>query len=412
MSTSTNKQESYKKEFPLLVNHPDIIYLDSAASAQKPKHVIEGIKDFLENSYANIHRGSYFFSEKAEDIYYKSKEKYGQTIWFGADEIIYTYSATYWYNLLAQTLRYSWFLQAGDTVLVDIAEHHANLVPWQMLSRRHGIVVERIDLNEEFDFDIDDFQKKYDHNVKVVSISACSNVTGKIYDIEKIANLLRPETLFVIDGSQAIPHVSFANYACNNRIDVIIATGHKIMADTWIGMLAMRKQHIKSLQPARGWWGMIENVTKDGFSVTYWTEKFEPWTPHIVWAASLLYALEYIESIGWYEAIQKHENILINYALDRIEKNKNIILFGPNKKNKEWMSPERAGIFSFRLHSEKNTKKIGEMLAEKNIFVRAWWHCTHPLFQEHWEKWVVRLSTYIYNDISDLEKTFGIIENL
>ncbi len=403
--------QSYKPDFPIFAQDPWLIFLDSAASTQKPSYVIDNMADFLRRSYANIHRGSYSLSEKAEDIYYKSKEKYASVVWFSSDEIIYTYNATYAYNLLTQTLRYSGVLKEGDVVLVDIAEHHANLVPWQMLSERHGIIIEWIDLDANFEYDMDDFKKKYIHasdanRVKVVSISAASNVTGRIYNLEGIASLLRPETFFVVDGSQAIPHVSVADYACNARIDALIATGHKIMSDTGIGMLALRKPHIKALKPARGGWGMIDNVTTQGYTLTSGWEKFEPGTPHIVGSASLLFALEYIESIGGYPAMQKHENQLIEYALDRIHQNNNIDLFGPTT------TKNRLGIFSFRLKNQGNAKRIWEMLANENICIRCWWHCTHPLFQSHGWKGACRISTYIYNDIADLEKTFDALENI
>lgn len=398
--------KSYKQDFPLFVENPWLLYLDSAASAQKPSYVIDKMASFLQTSYANIHRGSYWLSEKTESVYYASKEKYASFVWFASDEIIYTYNATYAYNLLAQTLWYSSILQAGDVVLVDIAEHHANLVPWQMLSQRHGIIVERIDLDATFDYDIEDFKKKYTDRVKVVSLSAASNVTGKIYNLDRIAALLRNDTFFIVDGSQTVPHISVASYACRSRIDALIATGHKLMADTGIGMIAMKKEQIKTLQPARWGGGMIEDVTKDGHTLTSWWEKFEPGTPHIVGAASLLYALEYIESIGGYEAIQQYEKHLVEYALERIQKNDNIDLFG------QTTSENRLGIFAFRLKTQPTSRKVGEHLAEHNIAIRCWWHCVHPLFQSYWWKGACRLSTYIYTDLADLEKTFDILEIL
>jgi cysteine desulfurase / selenocysteine lyase len=138
--------QSYKQDFPIFEQNPGLAFLDSAASSQKPAMVIDGVSDFFRTSYANIHRGSYDLSERSEDLYNASKAAYAKLIGARANEIIYTYNATYAFNMLAQTLRYSSILQAGDVVLVDIAEHHANIVPWQMLSQRHGIIVEWIDL--------------------------------------------------------------------------------------------------------------------------------------------------------------------------------------------------------------------------------------------------------------------------
>ena len=393
---------SHKSDFPIFSKNPGLIYLDSAATAQKPQYVIDGINDFLSTSYSNIHRGAYSLSEASEDLYYASKKKVAEYIGASQEEIIYTYNATYAYNMLAQTLWYSWVLKSGDKVLVDIAEHHANIVPRQMLSQRHGIIVERIDLDDQYDYSIEDFQKKYTDNVKVVSLSAASNVTGTAYDIWKIASLLRPETIFIIDGSQAVPHLRIDVTA--NRIDALIFTGHKIMADTGIGILYLAKKHIKSWEPARWGGGMITDVTREWFKATSWWEKFEPGTPHIIGAVSLLKALEYIESIGWYEAIHSHEEALVTYALQRFAQNPKLTLLGKHTpKNRLW-------IFSFTYDGMKNHIQLGELLAQKNICVRCGGHCTHPLFHSIQQNGSCRMSTYIYTDIEDLEKVFDAID--
>lgn len=394
---------SYKKDFPIFENNPGLIYLDSAASTQKPSHVIDGMTHFLKSSYANIHRGAYSLSEISEDLYFASKKKVANLVLnCSAEEIIYTYNATYAYNMLAQTLWYSWVLQSWDTVLIDIAEHHANIVPWQMLSKRHGIIVERLDLDNDYNYNIQDFQKKYHNRVKVVSLSAASNVTWTLYNIQAISELLRPETFFIIDWSQAIPHTSID--VKKWRIDALVCTAHKMMADTWLWILYLAKNHIKSLTPARwgGW--MIEDVQKEWFKTASDVHKFEPWTPHIVWAVSLLKALEYIESIWWYEAIQQHEKELTQYALQRFQQNPKLQLFGKKDiQNRLW-------IFSFSLVDDKNHIQLWEKLAMHNICVRCGWHCTDPLFHELEQNGSCRLSTYIYNDIEDLEKTFNILD--
>ena len=397
--------QSFKKDFPIFDSNPGLIYLDSAATVQKPRHVIDGISQFFQTSYSNIHRGAYSLSEQSEDLYFASKEKVATMLLnCSADEIIYTYNATYAYNMLAQTLRYSGVLKAGDTVLVDIAEHHANIVPWQMLSERHGILVERIDLDENYDYSIEDFKKKYHDRVKVVSLSAASNVTWTKYDIAAIAAWLRPETFFIIDWSQAIPHGKID--VIGNRIDALIFTGHKIMADTGIWILYLAKRHIKSLKPARGGGGMIEDVDKVSFKLSSGWQKFEPGTPHIVWAVSLLKALEYIESIWWFDVIIAHEQQLISYTLERFAQNKKLELFG--KKSTD----HRLWIFSFVIKWNTNNIQLWEKLALENICIRCGWHCTHPLFHELEKNGSCRLSTYIYTDISDLEKIFDAIEKI
>jgi cysteine desulfurase/selenocysteine lyase len=397
--------QSFKKDFPIFIQNPDLVYLDSASTAQKPSNVIEWMRDFLQWSYANIHRGAYQISEQAEDLYIASKEKVASMV-LGCegDEIIYTYNATYAYNMLAESLWYSWVLKAGDSVLIDVAEHHANIVPRQMLSQRHGIVVEWVEINSSFGYDLQDFQKKYHDRVKVVSISAASNVTWARYNIAEISALLRPETFFIIDWSQAIPHGSID--VKKNRIDALVFTWHKIMADTWLWILYLAKHHIKNLVPARGGGWMIEDVQTSWFKAASGRQKFEPWTPHIVWAVSLLKALEYIESIGWFATIQEHEKRLVSYALERFAGNKNLkLLWVQEESNRLW-------IFSFILENTTNNIQIGEKLALENICVRCGGHCTHPLFHQLEQNGSCRASTYIYTDREDLEKLFNAIERI
>ncbi len=432
MHTST---QSYKKDFPIFATNSGLIYLDSAASAQKPAIVIDGIKEFLSQTYSNIHRGTYSISEQAEDLYYASKEACARLLSSGgmhitANEIIYTYNATYAFNMLSQSLWYSGVLKKDDIVLIDVAEHHANIVPWQMLADRHWVIIERLDIDAHFQYNIEDFKKKYTDRVKVVSLSAASNVTWVIYNLGEIASLLRHDTFFIVDGSQAVPHVgiescfefdggedsdvefSDANSTYAKRIDALIFTGHKIMADTGLGILYLAKKHIKELVPARGGGSMIEDVTQKTFTTATGRQKFEPGTPHIVGAVSLLRAIEYIESIWGYEAIINHEKQLIAYVLDRITANPNLAVFGPQTYEDENGHLTRLGIFSLTHKNLVNNIKLGEVLAMQGMCVRCGGHCTHPLFHSQNQHGSCRISTYIYNDIADLEKTFDVLEKL
>jgi cysteine desulfurase / selenocysteine lyase len=254
-----------------------------------------------------------------------------------------------------------------------------------------------------------DFQRKYTERVKVVSLSAASNVTGVIYQLDGIISLLREETFLMIDGSQLVPHapITMATQTGLTRIDAYIATGHKIMADTWLGMIRLRKPRIKKLSPARGGGGMITDVTRDGFIAGDGIEKFEPGTPHIAGAVSLLYACQYIESIGGYDAIMQHEATLIDYALEKFAAQKQLTLLGPLAPISGSVLVEekltRLGIFSFTIKDFSNHKQIGERLALKNIAVRCGWHCTHPLFHSLETQGSCRMSTYVYTEIADID---------
>lgn len=387
------------------MNNNDLIYLDSAATAQKPSHVIDGIKYFLEHDYANIHRGAYSLSEKSEDLYNNSKAAFAWLIGAHASEIIYTYNATYAFNILVQSLILSQKLKTGDKILLGIAEHHANIVPRQIASKTHWIEIERVNIDEKYDVDIVDFEKKYTSNVKIVSLSAASNVTWKIYDLKKISSLLRDDTLFVIDASQALPH--FAVDVQDLKCNALIATGHKIMADTGLGILYMQKELLSSLTPSIGGGGSIEEVSSNNYKLKSNAEKFEPGTPHIIGAISLLKAIEYMQSIGGYDTIRKHERELIEYTLEGFRKLwDKISLIWPSNNE------DRIGIFSFVASSFPNHVQLGERLAMKWICVRSWAHCTHPFFQQIEKNGSCRMSLYLYNTKEDINIFFTALKEI
>lgn len=401
-----------KSDFPVLVNNPDLVYLDSAASSQKPAEVINWVAEFLKTSYANIHRWSYSLSEKSEELFLQSKKMVAKLVNCKSSEVIYTYNSTFAFNLVAQTLCTNGKLGAGDVVLLSVLEHHANIVPWQHLSKQYGFEIDFVNIDQPTsvgkhkNFDYEDFSKKYTKNVKVVSLTAASNVTGEIIDLQKISDQLRDETFFIVDGSQGVPHfqIDFQKLEC----DFLIFTAHKIMADTGLGVLVARQELMKELEPSvvGGW--AISGVTKEWFSFKSGTEKREPGTPNIVGAVSLLRALEYFEKIWWYNTIEKLEKNLITSALDRFRNywDKLEIIGSLEANNRLW-------IFSFILNNQTNSHLIGELFAEKWICVRSWGHCTHPLFQHlNLENGSTRISLYGYNDETDLERFFEALDEL
>lgn len=224
--------QKVKSDFPLFQLHPEIVYLDNAASTQKPQLVIDGIASFLANDYANIHRGMYRLSEASELHYHKSKERVAQLLNCSAKEIIYSYNATYALNLLAQSLVKSKMLTKDDVVLVGLRDHHANSLPWMSLAEEFGFQIEFIGLDDSYQIDWDDFHKKYSDKVKVVACSQVSNVTGMVYDIQQLKKNLRPETFLVVDASQSVPNMQVDFQLLG--ADALVFTGHKIMASTGI----------------------------------------------------------------------------------------------------------------------------------------------------------------------------------
>ena len=391
----------YKNHFPLLATHPEIVFLDSASSAQKPQKVIDEMSRFFQYDYANIHRWAYDLSERSEILYDASKEKVREFLHANSrHEIVYTYNATYAFNLLARSLVKSWLLVKWDRILLSVLDHHANIVPWQMIAEEIGITIDWIPVTPEGILDLSDLESQVKW-VRVVSVTAASNVTGAITDIAKIRDIVKkedPNTLLVIDGSQSFPHFSLDVVALD--IDAYIATGHKVMSDTGIGILYAKKSLLQKMQPALAWGGAINSVTQIGYEAAGLPYRYEPGTPHIAWAISLLAALEYIESIWGYDAIASHERELVVYALERIATL-------PHEIRLIWpKSPEdRLSIFSFAF-SGRHPSDVADILAEKGICVRVGHHCTEPLHLYFWVDATLRMSLYIYNTKGDIDRFF------
>ena len=399
------ENNKWKKLFPIFDGHPEIIYLDNAASTQKPKAVIDWVSDFLKNSYANIHRGLYPLSDKSEELYYQSKCALANLINCKPGEIIYSYNSTYCFNLLAQALVNSWKLWKWDKVLLWIWEHHSNILPRKTLSKIFWFEVDFVNETKDFQIDWKDFDKKLDKHVKVVSFSHVSNVTWQIMEIEKIKKKVWDKVFIIVDGSQSVPHfpINIEEIQC----DALIMTGHKMMAHTWLWMMYLKHEHIKTLNPLILWGWTIKDVSVNDFFLQNNVDKREAWTPNIIWAVSLLKAIETIESIGWIEKIQEHEKLLIKALCEWFEKRKDFVqlVWSIKPNNRIW-------TFSFTINDEKNFNKIWDIFAKNNICIRTWWHCAYPLHKSLNIWWSARISTYIYNTLDDIQKFFEILDTI
>ena len=399
------EKNKWKKLFPLFDKHPELVYLDNAASTQKPKAVIDGVSDFLKNDYANIHRGLYSLSEKSEELYYESKCALAKLINCKPSEIIYSHNSTYCINLLAQALVNSWKLWKWDKVLLWIREHHSNILPRKNLSKIFWFDIEFVNETEDFQIDWKDFYKKFNKKVKVISLSHVSNVTWENMEIEKVREKIWNNVFFMVDGSQSVPHipVNIEQIQC----DALIMTGHKMMAQTWLGMMYLKRELIKELDPLILWWWTVKDVSIYDFSLQNNADKWEAWTPNIVWAVSLLKALETIENIWWMEKIYEHEKSLIKLLCEWFKKRKDkvILLWSLNSDNRIW-------TFSFIVDDENNFNKIWDIFAEKNICIRTGWHCAYPLHKSLNVWWSARVSTYLYNTQEDIEKFFEVLDEI
>ncbi len=387
----------YKKDFPIFSTHPELVFLDSASSAQKPKRVIDAISEYLSTNYANIHRGAYDLSMESSLLYEKAKKSVAQKLNARADEMVFTYNATYAFNLLARGLWKSGLLQSWDTILLCKADHHANIVPWQILAEEQAIQIDWVELHEDGTIDYDSLAQKLPH-AKLLSITWASNVTGEVLNLDRVLAMfdtLSTRPLFVLDGSQRFPHMTtdVVKYA----IDFYIGTGHKVMSDTGIGFFYGRKELLQKMLPAFCGGGAINSVTTEWYEAAWLPFRHEPGTPHIVGAVSILASLEYIDSIGGFEVIESYERELTTYALECFKKLPSWIrLLGSEK------GENRLGVFSFAF-ADKHPNDIAEMLADNNICVRAGHHCADPLHQSLWVRGSLRASLYIYNTREDID---------
>ena len=397
-----------RNDFPILKNNPDLIYLDSTATSQKSAYMIDGVKEYLESSYANIHRGSYDISAQSEKMYEQSKQAAAKYI--GAEnwrEIIYTANSTYALNLLAQSIWRTGLLRKWDKVLVSIVEHHANVVPWLILKEDYGIEVEYINIKDDYSLDYEDFRSKLDDNVKIVSLTHVSNVTGQVFDLENVNSLLNmrygsDRPLFIVDGSQSVPHfsVDVKTIGC----DAMFFTGHKLWADSGIGILWAKESLLAELKPIFSGGGAIWHVSKDGFTHSaQLPDKFEPGTPNLSGAVSLLKAFEYIESVWGYEKLEQIEQELTEYSLEKFKNIQWVKLIG-------WTDLEtRVWVFTFVVEGV-HSFDISDYLADHNICIRAGQHCAEPFLSSLWLVHTCRMSLYMYNTKADIDTFFEILE--
>lgn len=396
-----------KQDFPIFQTHPDLVYLDSTATSQKPAVVIDGVADYLRISYANIHRGSYEISEISEKLYEDSKKIVAKHIWADSwKEVIYTGNSTYALNILSQSIWRTGLLKAWDKVLVSITEHHANLVPWLILKEDYWIEVDFIWINDDYSLDLDELKSKLDDSVKIISLAHVSNTLGEINDMKQVWEILeekysQDKPLFIIDGSQSVPHfsVDVAEMWC----DAMFFTGHKIFADSGIWVLWAKESLLTSLKPIFSWGWAIGFVKKWEYTHSdKLPDKFEPGTPNLSGAVSLLRAFEYVESIWGYEVLESIEHDLVEYALEKFSQNKDIKLIW-------WINPNtRVGVFTFYVEWV-HSFDISDYLADHSICIRAGQHCAEPFMDFIFQKHTCRMSLHIYNTHDDIDKFFDVL---
>ncbi|EOZ4055354.1 cysteine desulfurase [Staphylococcus pseudintermedius] len=389
--------EAIIKDFPILeqqVNGKRLAYLDSTATSQKPKQVIDALSDYYERYNSNVHRGVHTLGSLATDGYEGARETVRRFIhakYF--EEIIFTRGTTAAINMIAHSYGDA-NVGEGDEIVVTQMEHHANLVPWQQLAKRQGATLKFIPMAEDGTITLEAVRETVSERTKIVAIAHVSNVLGTINDIKAIAEIAHEHGAIIsVDGAQSVPHMKVDVQDLN--VDFYSFSGHKMLGPTGIGVLYGKREHLNQMEPTEFGGDMIDFV--DLYDST-WTDlptKFEAGTPLIAQAIGLQAAIEYIESIG-FDAIHEHEQALTTYAYEQMSQIEGIDIYGPSKD-------KRAGIITFNL-KDVHPHDVATVLDTEGVAVRAGHHCAQPLM-----KWLnvsstARASFYIYNTKEDIDQ--------
>ena len=396
--------ESIRRDFPILgreVYGKPLVYLDNAATTQKPQCVIDSISDAYRNVNANVHRGIHFLSQEATDMLEAARENVRSFIGAGStEEIIFTRGTTESMNLLASSFAAA-FLKEGDEVLISGMEHHSNIVPWQIQAQRYGFTLKVIPVTDLGELDLDAFDKLIGPKVKLVSITHVSNVLGSVNPISAIINKSHSHGIPVaVDGAQSVPHISVNVKELG--ADFYAFSGHKIYGPTGIGVLYGRKELLEKMPPYQGGGEMIRKVTFQGTTYNDLPYKFEAGTPDYVGSIALGVALDYVRGIGM-EQIAAYESELCSYALKRLADIPGMRFIGN--------SPYRSGVISF-LVGQIHPSDMGTLLDRLGIAVRTGHHCAEPLMDRFGIPGTVRASFSFYNTRSEIDTLIEGIERV
>lgn len=390
--------EKIKQDFPIFnqkINDETLVYLDNAATSQIPKFVEEKVRDFNEKERANVHRGVHALGLRATNQYESSRQKVANFIGANnAKEVIFTSGCTDSLNLVAASFGEQ-NIQAGDEILVSIMEHHSNLLPWQQLAKRKQAKLNFIEINSDGLLDIENLKSKISSKTKIVALTHVSNVLGTINPIKELTDLAHEKgAIVVVDGAQAVGH--FPIDVAQLNVDFYAFSGHKMFAPTGIGVLYGKKDLLDKMPPYRLGGEMIANVTREGATWAEVPYKFEAGTPNIAGAIGLGAAIDYLQSLD-FELIQKHEQELTSYALEKLKNVLGLTIYGPQKSN------GRIGVISFNLKNI-HPHDLATALDLDGIEVRAGHHCAQPLMASLNTESTVRASLSIYNTKDDIDK--------
>ncbi len=390
-----------RSDFPILnqeVNGHPLVYLDNAATSQKPLAVLNCLRHYYEHDNANVHRGAHTLSVRATEAYEAVRDKVAQFIHAKSrQEIVYTRNATEAINLVA----YSWglnTLKPGDEIITSVMEHHSNLVPWQMVAQKTGAVIKFVGLTDSEEFDLQQFQGLLSEKTKLVTVVHISNTLGCINPVQEITRLAHQVGAKVlIDACQSLPHCPMDVQAIN--CDWLVASGHKMCAPTGIGFLYGKEAILEAMPPFFGGGEMISEVFFDHFTCGELPHKFEAGTPAIGEAIALGAAIDYLTALGM-DKIHDYEEELTAYLFKKLGQIPNLRIYGPRPNYK---GQGRAALASFNVEGI-HASDLATLLDQDGIAIRSGHHCTQPLHRLFGASGSARASLYFYNTQAEIDR--------
>ena len=401
-----------REDFPILkreINNHPLIYFDSAATSQKPRQVIEAIKNFYENCNANVHRGVHTLSQEASELHENAHEEVAKFINANSmEEIVFVRGTTEAINLVA----YAWALRKlkrKDEVLVTLMEHHSNIVPWESLSKIKRFQVKYVGVNNDGTLNYETFENAISERTRIVCLPHISNVTGVINDVKKVVKMAHEhDALVLVDGAQSVPHLPVD--VKDLDIDFLAFSGHKMLGPTGIGVLYGKHEILEEMEPFQGGGSMIKEVSFNTITrrcSISWNDlpwKFEAGTPNISGGVGLMAAVKYLKGIGM-EEVRAHERILTEYAMRRMQECEKVRVYGPKDAS------VKCGIIPFNV-DELSSHDVALFLDSHAIMIRSGFHCAQPLHEKFKLKSSARASFYIYNTREEIDRFIEVLKEI
>ena len=395
-----------REDFPILtekVHGRELVYLDNAATTQKPQAVLDAIMEGYSKWNANVHRGVHHLSQVATEKHEQARKKVAEWLNAAAEEVIFTKGTTDSINMLARSFGDA-MVNEGDEIIVSQLEHHSNIVPWQMLCERKKAVLKVIPLREDLSIDIEAYKGMLNERTRLVSVAQVSNVLGIINPVEEIIRYAHAKHIPVcVDGAQSVPHlaVDVRKLDC----DFLVMSAHKMYGPTGLGVLYGKKEWLDKLPPAEGGGEMIEHVRWDKTTYNVLPYKFEAGTPNYISSYAFSKAIEYVQEIG-IEDIAKHEEELVEYIEERLAGLERVKIYAAGQK--------KAGAVSFNVYRADggliHPFDVGVLLDRQGVAVRTGHHCAEPLIEHLGVPGTLRASVGLYNTKEDIDKLIAALE--